>query len=312
MVETYLSAQRMNSSDNTWRIWLDDSENFAAHGFGPNTKVVVSFDSDVVKIRIGSTVSSTHALDSDPDNLFLDIMLPQTWVVTEGHTFRLNWSPGTIQITKLPPLPDAGFRIQELGRLIQFVDFGVSSNSKFSKVHDGEFWSPSSYLAALFGINEADVYLTATSSKVTNLRKQLLQSTQHNCSVGVAIYRGDDWTPKLVEKYLYDDALLDAYEDGFIFIVQEPGDYSAIFIEGIAYNYGKRPRFKRIREESYHLERERDSVGKFEDKVVVWDMELLAAASLLPNMQNLEQMSDKEVSARLISLSNQIRIEREG
>ena len=312
MVETYLTAQQMSSSENTWRIWLDDVENFAEHGFGPNAKVVVSFGDDTIKIQIGSAVSSTHTLDSDPDNLFIDIIIPTTWEVSENNSFKLSWDLGTIHITKLPPLPEAGFRIQELGRLLQFVDFGVSSNSKFKKIHDGEFWSPTSYLAALFGINQDKLYLTATSSKITNLRKQLLQSTQLNFRVGVAIYRGGEWTPKLVQKYLYDDALLDAYEDGFIFIVQEPGDYSAIFIEGIAYNYGKRPTFRKIREESYELERERDSIGKSNDKVVVWDMELLAASNLLPNMQNLEHMSDEEVSNRLIELSNQIRIERKG
>ena len=74
MVETYLTAQQMSSSENTWRIWLDDVENFAEHGFGPNAKVVVSFGDDTIKIQIGSAVSSTHTLDSDPDNLFIDII----------------------------------------------------------------------------------------------------------------------------------------------------------------------------------------------------------------------------------------------
>jgi hypothetical protein len=302
----------MSSADDTWRIWLSDVENFALHGFGPNTRLAIDSNRENIAIQIGSAISFTHTLDSDPDNLFVDIKIPTDWDVNTETIFQCTWNLGTIIIEKLPLLPEVGFRIQEFGRLLQFVDFGKSSNSKFKDVHGDEFWSPLSYMSALFEVNQEKVYITATGSKITNLRKQLLQSTQYNFSVGIAIYRGHDWTKGLIERYINDDSLLDAYKDGFILIVQDPDDPSAIFIEGIAYNYGKRPVFRKIRQESYELERERDSTGEETGKVIVWDIELLAASNLLPNIHDIQGMAIDDVSNLLIELSNEIRIKRNG
>jgi len=211
----------------------------------------------------------------------------------------------------MPKLPEIGFRIQKFGELLSHVDFSKSSNSKFKSIQPGNIFSPSSYLSALLQLEEDEIYIVGTSSKVTNLRKQLLQSTQLRHSVGIAIYSGEDEIERIVERYINDDSILDAYEDGVIFIILNPEDHSDIHIQGISINYGKRPVFKKIRQEIYCSVRERDSVGHLSKQVVVWDMELIAASNILPNTHDLSSLSNSEIAAKLVDLSNEIRIYRE-
>jgi hypothetical protein len=40
-------------------------------------------------------------------------------------------------------------------------------------------------------------------------------------------------------------------------------------------------------------------------------MELIAASNILPNTQDLSSLSNSEIAAKLVELSNEIRIQRE-
>lgn len=307
---TFANPQKMENGEK-WRVWINDPHHFAEHGFGPSSKVNVFVSDDCLVARVSSMISYTHELSSTPDNLFLDLMLPQTWNLDTDAILKITWQPGIITIQLMPKLPEIGFRIQKFGELLSHVDFGKSSNSKFKTIHPGNIFSPLSYMSALLQLEEDEIYIVGTSSKVTNLRKQLLQSTQLKHSVGIAIYHGEDEIERIIEKYIKDDSILDAYEDGVVFIVLNPDDHSDVHIQGISMNYGKRPVFKKIRQEIYCSERERDSIGHKSKQIVVWDMELIAASNILPNVEDLSTLSNSEIAAKLVELSDEIRISRE-
>ncbi|MDA8573101.1 hypothetical protein N9K81_00215 [Candidatus Poseidoniales archaeon] len=308
---TFANPQKMDNGEDTWRIWINDLPHFAAHGFGPSSKINVFEEDNLLIARAGSMILFTHELSSNPSNLFLDLMLPKTWDIDDDSILKLTWNPGTISIELMPKLPEIGFRIQKFGELLSHIDFSKSSNSKFKKIHSGNIFSPASYMSALLQLEEDEIYIVGTSSKVTNLRKQLLQSTQLNHSVGIAIYYGEDEIEKTIDRYINDDSILDSFKDGLIFIIMNPEDHSDVHIQGISMNYGKRPVFKKIRQEIYCSERERDSVGHQSKQIVVWDMELIAASNILPNTQDLSSLSNSEIAAKLVELSNEIRIQRE-
>ena len=148
-----------------------------------------------------------------------------------------------------------------------------------------------------------EIYITGSASKFSNLPKQLTQSLQNPKKIGVAVYAGPD-SVKSITNYLQRSVLQQAFPKGMVWITYLGGQAEVI---GVAYSRGHestfRPLFDLLNSEPVIYD-SHDMGDK--SKSFYWDVDLHAAAMLLPNIKDLRGIETEDIARMVVDLSTEI------
>jgi len=246
------------------RILIDDSERLQVFGFLPGTGVNVVWNGNSFSCVV---VDEDLANQYVWDDYILRVALPGELIGTQISEFQLTWSEGSIQgiphipesqiadrsdeEIALPEFPDeeedysietnpeefgqlevsdaeSPGVVEELRRLIGLENHAKSSNTKYKTPKAGESHSPRSLIAEYLMVEDDDVYIVGLTSRVHNLRKNLLQSTQNKFRIGVGIYLNDDWKDQTIQRYCRDGDIYGTFSDAVLYFCPVDGDIQMV------------------------------------------------------------------------------------
>jgi len=300
-----IEIQKLSEDSDLHRLWIENTDMFYECGFQPDHPLTVTWVDDCNFVCHPSKESDvTNRINDQPSRLFLDLLIPKHIHSEAGQYFRITWNMARIKGQLMTPIPNGGAFLSEWNHLLNLVDHTKSSNSKYRQIHDRESHSPRSMIAGLMGLNDEDVYIVAPS-KIHNIRKNLLQTTQTQHKVGIGLFFGDIWDPQLVERYCSEYAISDNFEDGIIIFCSENGMVKPVGLSLMddAFIFD---RIIELNPSMYIHSHDRISSGRNSSPKML-DSSLIAATRLLPEVCDLPSMNESEIAQRLHNLAEAIR-----
>ena len=289
-------------------IWIEYPKLFIRYGFLPGDPVRVSWEKSGFRCVSSTSDNQTDLINDNPVRPYLNLVVPGNRPdISEGSKFRIRWTQGVIRGELLPPIPPPDSFPSEWDRLISLLDHSKSSNTKYKNPQKGEHHSPISLISGLLGIPQEDVYIVGVTSRVHNIRKNLLQSTQNKHSIGIGIYTNEDWETSLVERYCKDSSIVTNFRDGVIIFCATEGLIRPIGMSVI----GKKIPFKMLKaafQDVIDYSENDSSTTPVLSRSEGLDSNLIAAARILPEIADLSGMSDREIGIRTHMLAEEMKI----
>lgn len=251
---TFAYADSLGEGLNS-RIHIDSEDHLIKYGFLPGTNVLISWKDD----EFSCLHTETHTLHSVWEPAALSIHLPSNLQIEDTVKFELKWSPGKIigspttdelnlqiieneipldsdegeeEIENLAEVgsenhlefaPDSDFII-DLRAAIEKLDHSRSSNTKYKNPPPGLHYSVRQLIAEFLDLDEDEVYIVGVTTRIHNLRKNLLQSTQNDHHVGVGLFLGGDWNWSTLIRYCNDEKISGNFKEGVLFFCYDLGE----------------------------------------------------------------------------------------